>query len=87
MLKITTTNSGGKTTLRLDGRLVGPWVDEFRKALGCCHATDITVDLSNTTFADGCGRQALKDARDHGAHFVTAGPLMSALVEEKRNGH
>ncbi|HTP87949.1 MAG TPA: hypothetical protein VMJ34_13435 [Bryobacteraceae bacterium] len=80
MLKITTSSSGGRTTLRLDGKLVGPWVEEFRKALGSCQATEITVDLSNTIFADECGRRALAEAKAHGVRFVTAGPLMEAFV-------
>jgi anti-anti-sigma regulatory factor len=80
VLKITVTRAGGRITLRLEGRLVGPWVEEFRKALDACGNTAITVDLSNTTFADGRGRQALADARSRGARFITAGPLMEALV-------
>jgi anti-anti-sigma regulatory factor len=80
VLKITIAGGGNEITLRLDGRLVGPWVEEFRKALISCGSAAITVDLRDTTFADGCGRQALADARALGAHFITAGPLMEALV-------
>ena len=80
MLKITTVRDGDRITLRLDGRLVGPWVEEFRKAVDACGGAAITVDLSNTTFADGRGRQVLADVRARGARFITAGPLMEALV-------
>ena len=80
MLKITRTSAGGRITLRLDGRLVGPWVEEFRKALDACGDAAITVDLSDTTFADGRGREAVADARARGARIITAGPLMEALV-------
>jgi anti-anti-sigma regulatory factor len=80
VLKITITSAGDLVTLRLDGRLVGPWVDEFRKAFNACGGAAVTVDLSNTTFADGYGRQALAEARARGARFITAGPLMEALV-------
>jgi anti-anti-sigma regulatory factor len=80
VLKITITSEGDQVTLRLDGRLVGPWVDEFQKTVDACGDALITVDLSNTTFADGRGRQALADARARGARFITAGPLMEALV-------
>jgi anti-anti-sigma regulatory factor len=87
VLKITTMGAGDRVTLRLDGRLVGPWADEFRKALDACGAAAITVDLSNTTFADGRGRRALADARARGARFITAGPLMEALVGQEENRH
>lgn len=87
MLKITTISDGDRITLRLDGRLVGPWVEEFRKAVEACGDAAVTVDLSNTTFADGRGRQALADARARGARFVTAGPLMEALVGQQENRH
>jgi anti-anti-sigma regulatory factor len=87
VLKITTISDGDRITLRLDGRLVGPWVEEFRKAVEACGDAAVTVDLSNTTFADGRGRQALADARARGARFVTAGPLMEALVGQQENRH
>lgn len=89
MLKITITSAGDRVTLRLDGRLVGPWVYEFQKTLEGCGSAAITVDLSNTTFADGDGRLALARARARGARFITAGPLMEALVgqEEKIHGN
>jgi anti-anti-sigma regulatory factor len=87
VLKITTTHAGTRATLRLEGRLVGPWVDEFRKALDECRDATVTVDLSNTTFVDGYGRRVLADARAHGAHVVTAGPLMEALVAQEEHGH
>jgi anti-anti-sigma regulatory factor len=81
VLKITISNASDRLTLRLDGSLAGPWVDEFRKALGACEGAPITVDLSHTTFADGHGRQVLAEAKARGVRFITAGPLMEALVE------
>ena len=81
MLRITTIRTGEGITIRLEGRLVGPWVDEFVRVLLECGKATITVDLSDTTFADGRGRQVLAEARARGAHFITAGPLMEALVE------
>jgi len=56
-------------------------VYEFLRVLHECGAAAITVDLSDTTYADTNGRDALAEARARGAHFITAGPLMEALVE------
>ena len=81
MLRITTIRTGEGLTIRLEGRLAGPWVDEFLRVLHECGKATLTIDLSDTTFADERGRQALAGARARGAHFKTAGPLMEALVE------
>jgi len=82
VLKITTIRTGEGTTIRLEGRLVGPWVYEFLRVLHECGKATITVDLSDTTFADERGREALAEARARGAHFKTAGPLMEAWVDD-----
>jgi len=68
------------TTLRLEGRLVGPWVAEFNKAVVGCGKRALTVDLTGTTWVDAAGRRALAGARDRGARLMTGGALMAALV-------
>lgn len=82
VLKITTIENSEGVTLRLEGRLVGPWVAEFNKAVGACGKRALTVDLTDTTYVDAAGRKALAGARDRGAHLITAGALMAALVAQ-----
>ena len=90
MLRITTAQTGEGFTIRLEGRLAGPWVYEFLRVLHECGKALITVDLSDTTFADISGRDALAEAAARGVRFLTADPLMEALVRgsehAKRNG-
>ena len=80
MLRITTTRTAAGTTLTLEGRLVGPWVDELAHALEACGDPAPTLNLADTTFVDACGRKLLAAIRARGGRLVTAGPLMEALV-------
>ena len=72
MLRITTSDIGEKVTLKLEGKLSGPWVEEFER---CWHmSTDIykskglVVDLSGVTFVDPAGKKAaLLDLQRGGA--------------------
>lgn len=58
MLRIWFTESPDeRVTLRLEGRLVGPWVAELRRS--CEHVLRrngrLTLDLGNLSFVDGDG--------------------------------
>ena len=82
VLKITVIESSEGAVLRLEGRLVGPWVAEFNKAVAACGNRPLSVDLTDTTYVDAAGRRALASARDRGARLITAGALMAALVAQ-----
>lgn len=61
MLRISTTTNDNKLTLKLDGRLVGPWVDELRKTVFTTDASTLSleIDVSDLTYADDEGERAL----------------------------
>jgi outer membrane protein TolC/ABC-type transporter Mla MlaB component len=86
MLRITTTENAGKVTLKLEGKLSGPWVEEFER---CWRAsTDIykskglVVDLSGVMFVDPAGKKLLCAISSEGAQLVGSGLMPKSLIDE-----
>lgn len=63
MLKVTVSDDSGSVVLKLEGRLVGPWVDEVEKAwrsvANSAKAQHLAVDLCDVTFVDAAGKELL----------------------------
>jgi ABC-type transporter Mla MlaB component len=74
MLRITIDESPGSVTLRLEGKLIGPWVEEveqcWRRVFATLGTRTVLVDLSAVDFVDRAGRSLL--ARMHLAGFRLA---------------
>src|SRR5208282_3560912 len=86
MLRITTSDIGEKVVLKLEGKLSGPWVEEFER---CWHvSTDIyknkglVVDLSGVTFVDPAGKKLLCSISGGGAQLVGSGLVPKSLIDE-----
>ena len=92
MLRITTTIRRGRTTVALEGRLAGPWVDELRaswRSLATTRdASSIRVDLDAVTFIDTAGKALLWAMHQQGAALTATGCMTRALLDEiRRNAH
>jgi hypothetical protein len=59
-------------TLRLEGRVIGPWVDELRRSCDRVLATGatLTLDVSEVAFLERDGVRLLKDLIDGGVAVV-----------------
>jgi anti-anti-sigma regulatory factor len=84
MLKIdVTSRAGGPITVRLEGRMVGPWVDELRRAcepyLGADHV--LVLDFADVSFVDREGVALLRTLRQRQAALANC----SAFVKELLN--
>ena len=85
MLKITTHKEARSTTLKLEGRLVGPWVQELDR---CWHELtavadgQVLVDLTSVTFVDSQGKELLARMRKQGVELRATGCLMRCLVDD-----
>ena len=86
MLRITAHDSPRVLTLRLEGRLEGPWAAELEK---CWKATlaslckpKCRVDLTGVTFIDSAGKARLAAMHRKGAEFIASDCLTKAVVEE-----
>lgn len=86
MLRITTDKNPRAVTLRLEGRLEGPWV----ALLAQCwdgeqdelNGRRLHVDLNGVTFIDSDGKTRLARMHEQGAQFVTDDVMTKAIVAE-----
>jgi anti-anti-sigma regulatory factor len=88
VLKITTQIDVTRTTIELDGKLAGPWVELlkewWRKTAG--GNGPVTVLLCDVTFVDEQGKSLLADMYRHGAELEGDGCMTGAIVDEIKRG-
>jgi len=86
MLKITIDNAMNAATLKLEGRLAGPWVGELERSWRAVkddsREKPVVVDLCEVTFVDGEGRKLLSRMYEQGARLRTFGCMAKGIVEE-----
>ena len=86
MLRITITRAEDPTTVRLEGRLAGPWVEELRawwEAVGAARGRGaVRVDLSEVAFVDAEGRALLERMYRRGAELAACGCMTRAICDE-----
>ena len=73
MLKIVLIETAGETpTLRLEGRVIGPWVDELRRSCEPVLATaaKLAIDLSEVSFVDWDGVELFRSLRERQVTLV-----------------
>lgn len=83
MLKISEPVTDPAVTLKLEGRLIGPWVAELKRTCEQ-HLTEkrtIHLDFADVTFADRAGLALLLRLRAQGIRLVNCSPF---LEEELR---
>jgi anti-anti-sigma regulatory factor len=86
MLKITLEKNSRSTSLRVEGRLTGPWVDELERAWRAV-PTDpadgrVVVDLTDVTFVGEEGKKLLEAMYGEGVRLKASGCVTRRLVEE-----
>ncbi len=86
MLKITFENGSKPSTLKLSGKVAGPWVRELRRVwdevIGRYPAKPVRVDLGEVAYVDLEGRQLLASMFEEGAVFMNARLLTKYILEE-----
>jgi outer membrane protein TolC len=88
MLRITVHENGSSWRLQLEGKLTGDGVSEAEKAWRAAPETGkpIEVDLTGLTAVDDAGEVLLRALNQAGAHFLTEGVAMKALIAEITSG-
>jgi ABC-type transporter Mla MlaB component len=68
--------------LRLEGKLLGPWVPELLRVCNelSCSVDLLHLDLSTVTFVDGAGVALLRDLLGRGARLVACSCLVADLL-------
>ena len=90
MLRITVHKDTSPTTLELEGRIAGEWVDELEQAwlteakLGKL----VKVDLSGVTFIDEKGKKLLARMFERRSNLYATDCMNRSIIEEiQREGH
>jgi len=87
MLRITHTQGHDSVlTLRLEGKLVGPWVTELARSCNelSCSPNHLRLDLSAVTFVDGLGLALLRNLLGRGATLAPCSGLVAELLHVER---
>jgi outer membrane protein len=86
MLKVTKETVGPEIRLRVEGKLAGPWLEEFRDCWlansGMAKNQPLVVDLTGLTFIDAQGKQLLGWIHQAGGKLVGTGLMAKSIIEE-----
>jgi len=86
VLRITQDGDAGSTSLKLEGRLEGAWVEVLKKAWEESKASldghEVTIDLAAVSFADRKGRELLLDLQKKGAALARVSEFMRHILAD-----
>lgn len=84
MLRISIEQHASSLSLVIEGRLVGPWVEELRRVIGedATYAAILSVDLCGVTAMDAAGHALLEELHQGGATLSCSDVLNQYLVEQ-----
>lgn len=86
MLRVTFDKGLEATTVKLEGKIIGPWADELKRAwkelAADRPAESIIIDLSGVTFISSEGKSILAGMSKQGAD-LRAGNLMTKYVVDE----
>ncbi|HEY8714994.1 MAG TPA: hypothetical protein VIM00_06405 [Candidatus Acidoferrum sp.] len=87
MLRISIQEEPQKQTILLEGKIAGPWVEEFDRAWrtldNFSRLKELQLDLRGVAFVDENGRKLLRHIYDEThASFLTNSPLTRYFAEE-----
>lgn len=84
MLKVTELKSAEGTQLILEGKLLGPWVDELQSCWSGCATRQggapVRVSLKDVSYLDARGRDLLKRMEREGAKLVEASDFIRHVL-------
>ena len=84
MLKISPAGTvNHSVTLKLEGRVVGPWVGELRQVCETLltERRGLKLDLTNVSFADADGVAALSSLKSRGVTFANCSPFVEEQLK------
>jgi hypothetical protein len=87
LLRITSLRKDGTVWLKLEGKLVGPWVDECRAACAreTGHGRRPALDLLEVTFVDADGVHLLRELIEQGAEIPARSNFVAELLRLERS--
>ncbi len=89
MLRITIEEKANAVVLRLEGQLIGPWVEEVEQCWQNVFATlgqrSVQVDLSAVSFMDTAGGALLNRMHDAGFRLAGGGAVTGKARQDEAN--
>jgi outer membrane protein len=84
MLRITTFDQGTTLMMKLEGKIVGPWVEELERGWRAAQGSnrDLVIDLTAVTFIDAAGKRLLMAIYGQGGRLVGSGLMAKSTIEE-----
>jgi hypothetical protein len=84
VLRISIEQNASSFSLVIEGRLVGPWVEELRRVIRerVADAAALTIDLCEATTMDAAGHALLEELHQGGATLRCSDVLNQYLVEQ-----
>ncbi len=87
MLKISQVETANHSvTLKLEGRVVGPWVGEMQKVceLVLVEERALILDLADVLFADASGISALSSLKSRGVSVMACSPFVEEQLKNQQ---
>ena len=86
MLRISRQTTARSVTLRMEGEITGPWVDETDRVCASAIAAGgrLRIDLAQVTFVDRAGIELLSKLRRDNAVLKNCSPLLKAQLRSVR---
>lgn len=86
MLRITPKTDNGSPTLKLEGRIGGPWVDELRESWSAVAKTkkSVKVDMRGVSYVDRAGAELLLEMEDAGVSLMHCSDFIQQQVHADR---
>lgn len=87
MLKITTHEDAQASTMKLEGKIAGPWVVElgriWQSLVPSLGSRRLRLDLCGVTYVDAAGQELLREIyqKNH-AEFLADSPLVAYFVAQ-----
>jgi ABC-type transporter Mla MlaB component len=84
VLKISISESGNAVALQLEGKLIGPWVEELRRLSDLALSEDksLIIDLEKVQFADARGVALLQELAGRQVSQVNCSQFLTQQLKE-----
>ena len=77
---------GGSITMRLEGRVIGPWVEELKRLCEpfLAGGASLTLDLAEVSFIGRDGMELFRTLTDHDAVLLNCSPFVGEQLKTIR---
>lgn len=82
MMRISRKEHDDAVVIRVEGKLLEPWLDELRAVVAAeSPRARLELELSDLAFADHAGITLLRELRARGARVASCSPFVAGLLE------